>query len=80
MHQLKGGIDVIRLEGDEEADTVHDEIKRSHLQQQQSEVYSPDGDNEVEYPYESVYENIHQSAVVKEDSDDDEEEDDQVPW
>lgn len=80
IHQLKGGIDVIRLEGDEDADSVHDEIKRPHLQQQQqqsSEVYSPDGDNEVEYPYESVYENIHQ-RTVKEDSDDDD--DDQVPW
>lgn len=77
IHQLKGGIDVIRLEGDE--DSTDDAIKRPLAQQQQSEVYSPDGDNEVEYPYESVYENLHHAGrVVKEDSDD--EEDDQVPW
>lgn len=80
ISDLKGGIDVIRLEGDDDDDSS-DEIKNSHSQhqqqrQQQSEVYSPDGDNEVEYPYESVYENIHQRPA-KEDSDDD---DDQVPW
>lgn len=80
IHHLKGGIDVIRLEGDDEdADEHRDATKPSHAQQQQqSEVYSPDGDNEVEYPYESVYENLHHQRAVKEDSDD--EDDNQVPW
>lgn len=73
---VKEGTDVIRLEGNDDND---DEVEESHSQishqQQQSEVYSPDGDNEVEYPYESVYENIHQRPS-KDDSDDD----DHIPW
>ena len=72
---VKEGVDAIRLEGDDDNEDgeLHSQI--SH-QQQQSEVYSPDGDNEVEYPYESVYENINHRPS-KDDSDDD---DDQISW
>lgn len=77
INGVKEGIDVIRLEGDDGNDDEIEELNSQiNHQQQQSEVYSPDGDNEVEYPYESVYENIHQRPS-KDDSDDD---DDQVPW
>ncbi|KAI8643803.1 hypothetical protein BD408DRAFT_384881 [Parasitella parasitica] len=76
---VKQGIDVIRLGDNDDDNHGDDDAERprsSQLNQKQQEGYSPDGDNEVEYPYESVYENIHRHPS-KDDSDDD---DDQVPW
>lgn len=52
--------DIIRLEDD-------DDIDHSILQR---DVYSPDGDNEVAYPSESVFGEIRDRSFQKRDSDD----------
>jgi hypothetical protein len=70
-------------DSDDEEETAS---KRStvHLEEEQvksiaSDVYSPDGDNEVAYPYESVFGEFHQPRPSDEDSDDDED-NHQHPW
>ena len=53
-----------------------DDLSVQQMESNRMEAYSPDGDNEVEYPYESVFGELHTRMSNPDESD----EDDQVPW
>ncbi|KAI8336064.1 hypothetical protein EDC96DRAFT_579018 [Choanephora cucurbitarum] len=57
-------------------DDDDDDLSVEQMESNRMEAYSPDGDNEVEYPYESVFGELHTRISNPDESD----EDDQVPW
>jgi hypothetical protein len=66
---------------DDDSDIEEEATTAAHLEQIKSDVYSPDGDNEVAYPYESVFGEFHHPRTLNQDSDDENEDDNhQHPW
>ncbi|KAI9483370.1 MAG: hypothetical protein EXX96DRAFT_557957 [Benjaminiella poitrasii] len=61
---------LIQFDDDDEQEEEEEE-EEAIMQQERSDVYSPDGDNEVAYPYESIFGDFHSRPLNNNNNDDD---------